>query len=339
MDGVSLTLVSRTAWSTYSGMLPGLLAGHYRRQDVEIDLERLCRYAGARFERDEVVGLDLATSEVCRAGSEPLRFDLVSLDTGCDSATVPGVARHALSVKPIDRFPERLAERWERRAVPDAAVIAVVGGGAGGIEVAAALAHRHARATVLVVTEGEHILPGYPAPVRRKVERALRARSIEVRTGWRVARLEPSALCDAAGDRLEADAIVWVTGARAPAWPAESGLATDAGGFIAVDDSLRSTSHPAVFAAGDVAAMIDHPRPKAGVFAVRQGPVLAENLRRAARGEPLVGFEPQAAFLSILALGDRTAIAARGRLCLEGRAMWRLKDRIDRRFVARYRRG
>jgi selenide, water dikinase len=139
------------------------------------------------------------------------------------------------------------------------------------------------------------------------------------------------------GERLAFDEVVWVTGAAAPAWPRASGLQTDGAGFIAVDAHLQSLSHPGVFAAGDIASMLDTPRPKSGVYAVRQGPPLAENLRRALRGEPLVTYHPQPRALALISAGDRYAVASYGPFTLSGAWVWRWKDRIDSAFMQRYR--
>jgi len=135
---------------------------------------------------------------------------------------------------------------------------------------------------------------------------------------------------------VPADLIVWATGAAAVPWVGQSGLACDDRGFAAVNDGLQSPSHPFVFAAGDVAAMTNRPVPKAGVFAVRQGPVLAANLRSYLAGEPLRPFRPQPRYLSLMSTGDGHAIASWAGLAWQGRWVWAWKDRIDRAFMRRY---
>lgn len=137
------------------------------------------------------------------------------------------------------------------------------------------------------------------------------------------------------------DEILWATAAAAAPWLRHSGLQLDANGFIAIGATLRSLSHDTVFAAGDIASSVDHPRPKAGVFAVRHGPPLADNLRQALLGQTLLPFVPQQHFLSLISTGDKRAVASRGAWAaggqgLLGRALWQLKDRIDRHFIAAF---
>ncbi|MEQ8663802.1 MAG: selenide, water dikinase SelD, partial [Gammaproteobacteria bacterium] len=344
--GVRLTLISREVHTPYSGMLPGLVAGHYAFDETHIDLAPLAHFAGARLYHDEVVGLDLLTRHVHCRTRPPVSFDLLSIDCGATPALAAAGAReHAVPVKPVSSF----HARWEAlcarvRGDTGPLTIGVVGGGAGGVELVMALREGlchlpgvdPGRLAFHLVTAGSEVLPGHPPRARRLCRRALAAGAIAVTTGFAVTTVTAGVVHAADGRRIALDEILWVTQAAAPAWPREAGLACDADGFIRVDACLRSVSAPEVFAAGDVAAVEPHPRPKAGVFAVRQGPPLADNLRRAARGEGLRPFTPQRHFLSLVTTGPRHAIAARGPLALAGRWVWRWKDHIDRRFMRRY---
>lgn len=336
--GVRITLVGATTHTPYSGMLPGLIAGHYTFDDTHIDLRPLARFAGARFFPAEAMGLDLAGRRVLCRDRPPVRYDLLSLDIGStpETADVPGAAEHAVPVKPISRF----LARWERLAGRVAAAgplrIGVVGAGAGGVEILLAVQHRlRARAPEMHLFAGGGVLPDHSPRVRARFARVLAERGVRIHAE-RVVQVEAGAVVDAAGARWPLDEVLWVTTARGAPWLAASGLAVDGRGFVQVDATLRSLSRPEVFACGDVAAVVPHPRPKAGVFAVRQGPPLAENLRRVLRGEPPEPFVPQRRFLALITTGDRHAVASRGRLAVEGDWVWRWKDRIDRRFMARY---
>lgn len=342
--GVSVTLVSPDRHTPYSGMLPGYIAGHYGHADCHIDLDAVCAAAGVTRVAATAGALDLG-ARVARCGQAPdQHFDLLSIDTGSTPviAAIPGAAEHGIAIKPVAAF----LQRWERlreqaRAATRPLHIVVVGAGAAGVEVILAMQHRmaadggHARFTLI---GNEAVILGvHPRGVQRRFEVILRERGIGVRTGTTVARAESGALLLGSGERLPCDETVWVTGAAAPAWPRASGLRCDAAGFIAVDRHLQSLSHPGVFAAGDIASMAESPRPKSGVYAVRQGPPLHDNLRRALRGEPLRTYDPQPRALALVSAGDRYAVASYGPLALGGRWVWMWKDRIDRGFMARYR--
>ncbi len=343
--GTELVLVSPHRLTPYSGMLPGLLAGHYESAAAHIDLERLARFAGARFARTLAAGIDPHARSVALAEGGALAFDLLSLDVGSApaSAGVPGAAEHALGVKPIDRFLHAW-DGWRARArAGTLARLLVVGGGAAGVETVLAMRYRLAReggragaVECALATDADRLLPMHPPRVQAMLARILGERGVRLHLATPAARIEPGALIAANGARIAADAIVWSTGAAALPWLRGLGLALDPAGFVAVNESLQSISHAHVFAAGDCATMLGHARPRSGVFAVRQGPPLAANLRAALAGRPLARYVPQEHALALISAGDRYAVAARGGWAAEGRWVWTWKDWIDRRFVRRY---
>jgi selenide,water dikinase len=337
-EGVRLALLSPSRHAFYSGMVPGVVAGHYRPEDCRIDLGALAARAGARFLEDSAVGVDPARREVITVQGGRIRYDVLSLDIGSATGEPAGAGEHALRVHPFQPFLagwERLRESARRGEVRR---IAVVGGGAAGIEVLLAMQHGIAGIAAEFALFSElPILEGHGA--RRRIARILGARGVPVHSGRKVVAASKDGLELDGGERFEAQAAVWATGARAPSWIAQSGLATDARGFVAVSDTLQSRSRPEVFAAGDVATVIGEPRPKSGVFAVRQGPVLARNLRRALAGEAPEPFRSPSRSLALISCGERYAVASWGRFAVEGAWVWRWKDGIDRRFVERYRFG
>ena len=330
--GVRLTIVAREPHSPYSGMLPGLIAGVYAWDDIHIDLARLASFAGARFIAAEATGIDLDGHQVMFDGRPPLRYDVLAINTG----GVPGenyASSFVTPVKPIGRF----LPVW-RSLVEDGNEprhVTVVGAGAGGAELALAIHHRTGIACT-VVDAGMEPLPGFAPAARRRVVRALRDRGIDLLTGFGVSNAEGGTVAAADGRRLRTDHVLWVTGVEAPPWPASAGLATDVNGFIAVNDALQSLSHPEVFAAGDVAAPVGQPRPKSGVYAVRQGPALAGNVRRFAVGRPLRRFRAQRHALAIIGLGAGNAVASRSSWAVSGPWVWYTKQWIDRRFMRKF---
>ncbi|NIR59451.1 MAG: selenide, water dikinase SelD [Gammaproteobacteria bacterium] len=350
IPGVRLTLITRDVDTPYSGMLPGYIGGHYTYDDCHIDLRTLARFAGARLYHAAATGLDLDGRLVHCRGRPSVPYDVLSIDVGSRPNTghVPGAAEHAIPVKPIDRF----LTRWAAFAVelaerPGPLRVVTVGAGAGGVELTLAVRHRlrsmvearggdPSRLTFTLVTDTAEILATHNRGVRARFTRVLAERGVEVLVGHPVVEVEEGVLRRANDERVRFDALFWVTSAAAPEWVGASGLATDADGFIRVDDCLQSVSHPGVFAAGDVAAMAHHPRPKSGVFAVRQGPPLTENLRRVLRGRRLRAFRPQKEFLSLITTGDGHAVASRGHWSAEGAWVWRWKRHIDRRWMRKY---
>jgi selenide, water dikinase len=338
LAGARLTLISPDTLTAYSGMLPGLISGHYRHNEIHIDLVRLCRRAGARFIQDRVVGLDLEVRRVVLAGRPAIVYDTLSINTGAtpNLSGVPGAGAHAVPVKPVGRFLDHWAKIEAMQRPPK---IAVVGGGAGGIEIALAIDHRLGadnKSQIHLIEAGPVLLPGHSPGARRRLENAMDEAGITRYVDRPVDRVDEQSLVFSDGEKVGFDLIVWTTGVAAPDWLADTGLELDADGFIAVDFHLRSRSHREVFAAGDIAAMTANPRPKSGVFAVRQGGPLADNLRRQLSGKPLLRFQPQRRFLGLMATGDRRAVASWDGLSAEGNWVWRWKDRIDRRFMARY---
>ena len=348
VPGVRVILISRVAETPYSGMLPGLIAGHYTKEEAHIALEPLARFARADAVFDEAIGLDLARKQVLFRQRSPIGYDVLSIDIGSTpNLTVAGAAEHVTPVKPIDRLLERWSALTARLSADQSTRrrVAVVGGGAGGVELI--LSVQHAIHTRLVPAgRGAHIeyhlftndrvLLSHNASVRRRFERILAARGVRVHHGSGVVEVARGVLRTADGRTHEIDETLWTTQAAAAPWLAQSGLAVDTDGFVQVARTLRSISHGNVFAAGDIAAMVDDPRPKSGVFAVRQGLPLARNLRRALLGEPLEEYYPQRHFLSLISTGDRYAVASRGPIVFEGGWVWRWKDWIDRRFMRAY---
>ena len=337
-----ITLVSPLPGLIYTGMVPGLIAGHYPSDDCTIALAPLADRAGAEFIPAAATAIDADARSVKFARSDgstsALGYDILSLDVGgvTNAASIPGAGLHAFLVRPLDRFVEALERRLAElgRAPSD---VVVAGGGAGCFELAHALRFRlGCGARVHLVVGGPTLLAAHPTGVRRRAQRALRQRGVVIHAD-RCAEICARDIVLASGSRVACDLAVVATGSAAPHWLRGSGLALDPDGYVATAATLQSLSHEIVFAAGDVATRVDAPRPRSGVHAVRAGPPLAHNLRCALEQRPLAAYRPQQRSLSLLACGDRYAIASWGSWSCEGRAVWWLKDRIDRRFVAGYR--
>ncbi len=342
--GVDITLVSPERYTPYSGMLPGLVAGHYAFGDCHIDLERLTQFAGARFLQTAARGLAGARREVALADGSAAGYDIASFDVGSAPALapVPGALDNAVAVRPVPAFLNAWDALIGRVRAGGLKRLAVVGGGAAGVEILLALQYRLAQAAgdqapqCVLVCDTNCLLPDHNPRVQAAFERILSERQIQVCLASRVVRVAANEVIAENGRRIPAGAVIWATGAQAVPHLHGAGLERDARGFITVNEHLQSVSLPEVYAAGDCATIRDRIYPKSGVYAVRQGPPLAANLRRALAGLPLIAYRPQRRALALISTGDKRAVASYGPLAIEGALVWRWKDHIDRRFMARY---
>ncbi len=339
-----LTVVSPNSYATYSGMVPGVLAGQYRLRQAQIDVRALAARAGAEFLADRVVRIDPSQRLLQLQDRPPLAYDLLSLDIGSQPAATDRVAKHApvAMVKPIEVAVQEIEGALREPLPASGRQVVIVGAGAGGCEIAFALAARlraDGTGSVTVCDRADRPVATAHARTSGAVLRAFQTHAIRFLGEVVVVSADAFGVRLADGRVLPASLIVWATGAAGPALLARSGLPVDARGCLHVGDDLRCTEFPEIFAAGDCAALASHPDlPKAGVYAVRQGPLLTANLRAAARGRRTRPFRPQRDFLALLNTGDERAVLSRGGLALHGRLAWRLKDYIDRRFIRRYER-
>jgi len=348
LPGVRLTLISNTVETPYSGMLPSLISGHYSFEQTHIDLFKLCAWANVRFICAKVTGFNPEQKSICIEQRPNIEYDVVSINTGSTPTIeqTQGAKEHATAVKPIAQFYQKWQQLQRSIHHTDSPLdIALVGAGAGGFELICAM-HHAAKSTASKIphrfhwiVSGDTVLKGHNSKVQVLARKHCKQMQIQIHYNFVVEQVSEHQLQakatsqDCPPKTLKTDEVIWCTAASPATWPAKANLALDQQGFIAIDDHLRSTSHPDVFAAGDVATQINAPRPKAGVFAVRQAPILFENLRRAILKQPLKTHRPQQHFLSLLALGDKRAIASKGKWSLAGAKIWQLKDYIDQSFM------
>ena len=346
LPGVRVTLVTRDLHTPYSGLLPGFIAGHYDYDDAHIDLLPMARYAGARVIHDEVCAIDTEQNQVSINGRPRLDYDLLSINIGSQPFKPhnESPAQNQFAIKPIDRFIESWHQLEQSLQDSDGELqLAIIGGGAGGVELALSLDYRarhlsqpRASLKLVLMTDRDRLLPGHNTRVQQLFVQILEQRSIEVYYEHPVTRFDNGLVTGDFAAAVAADAVIWVTHASPASWLRDSGLTLDEHGFIAVNACLQSVSHENVFASGDIAAVDGYPRPKSGVFAVRQGIPLARNLIRKLTRRELKPFKPQARFLSLISTGEKYAVASRGRWALQGKWCWWLKDKIDRRFMRRF---
>lgn len=344
LDDVKIILVAPHALAPYSGMVPGWLAGHYSWDECCIDFMHLCRCAGAEMVLDAVVGIDVAQSKLMLAGGRQLDFKWLSLNHGSTLLPPESTKLQILPMRPL----AELQRRWDNlletvRCLPHGANFRVlmVGGGAAGVESLLAARHRmssfapHVRFDFLLATQGKELVPGQSRTAARLLRDHLEKHRITIFTSFSADKFENGSITSTEGQVLEAETVLWATGAQAHLWARTSGLAVDTQGFIRIRPTLQTISNPDVFAAGDCASW-EKPLPKAGVFAVRMGPVLARNIIARINGNRLESFSPQRRYLTLIGTGERHAVASWNGIGWQGNWVWRWKEHIDRQFIAKY---
>jgi selenide, water dikinase len=315
--GARFALATARSKQIYSGMLPGIIAGHYRRHEAEIDVARLAEAAYAEFIQGEVVKLDAAQKLVKLQDGTELEFDFVSINVGSlPERSIPG-AHFALPVKPYEAFYDKL---WTAKLNR----VAIAGAGVSGAEIAMALRHRGAAVT---------LYSEKPALWPPRAEQVLRRMGVDLRPGMPVSEIERGPIVISGATTQEFDTVLLATAATGEKWLRASGLPCDEQGFLLVDEMLRSVAHPEIFAAGDCATLRAAPVPKSGVYALRQGEALAASFRRVVQGEPPLPYRAQRDALVLMSCGRRYALAQRGNWSAQGWWVWWLKNHIDRRWI------
>jgi selenide,water dikinase len=346
VPGVAVTLVNESTVIPYSAMVPGHLGGDYTWDEITIDLVRLCQSVGVRLVVQRVQGIDPRMRQVRFAARPPLAYDVVSLGLG----SIPARPDHApdnessLLMRPlaglihhIERFEQQLA------AAPQPFHLAVVGGGVSGCELALAIHKRLARQPgfrLSLLQGNPTLVPQFPAAVAGSFEKVFAERGIAYRTGARVIDSRAGLLVLENGEQVACDAVLWATQAAAPSLVRDSGLTVDAGGFLCVRDTLQSSADPTVFGTGDCVAFETYPDlPRNGVHAVREGRVLFDNVIAVLREQPPRPFRPQRYCLCLMNLSDGRALLNYGSFTMKGRSARKLKDRIDRAWIDKFRRS
>jgi pyridine nucleotide-disulfide oxidoreductase family protein len=347
---VKLTLISNVLQTPYSGMLPGYIAGFYCFEKTHIDLKKLTQLTQTKLVLTTAIALDLINNQVICADCPPITFDILSIDIG-STPTLMNIAgsEYVIPAKPVPQF----LEAWEKvlkrvgREPETPLSISIVGGGAGGVELA--LNMRSRLQTILpchlikihLFHQGKKLLEHHNSWVSEKLEKILRERDIQVHLGETVQSIQADELdvykinCQS-NLSINTNYIFWVTQASAPDWIKHSDLSTDLSGFILIKNTLQTISHENIFATGDIATMPDYPRPKAGVFAVRQGKPLVENWHNFLLNKPLKPYFPQKTYLSLIGTGDKKAIASWGNWGCQSRYFWTWKDYLDCQFMDQF---
>lgn len=342
IDGLRITLVSRDRLTPYSGMLPGYIEGKYSKSEAMIDLVRLAQFAGARFIHDTVTGINPDKNELMLANHPLIHYDHLSINTGATPMLdhISGATEHALPIKPVPELIHQLDAITNGNKT--CRHINIIGGGVAGSEVAFALNHRlnieaKQQVTIRLIHSGARVVEQMNQTASQLINQAANERGIKIMTNRKAISILDNEIILDDQTTLESDLTLITTGAAPPAWLEKSGIETCSSGFIAINRHCQSLSHANIFATGDVATMIEDKRPKSGVFAVRAGSILRDNIRRSLFHKPLRQWHPQRQHLALIGIGGGKAMAVRGKFALKPkRVLWQLKEWIDRRFINRF---
>ncbi len=337
LAGARLTVINPGPTAPYSGMLPGFVAGYYTRDELNIDLVQLARFAGARIIIGAVDHIDVGAKLISVPGRPPIAYDVTAVDVGITSTmpSLPGFTDHAIPAKPLGAF----AARWDAfRATAQNPDIAIIGGGVAGAELAMAMAHALRQdgsdtANVQLVDRSKALQDLGPV-ARTKMRAALDRQGVTLIEDADVAAVTADGLQLSDGRTIRSAFTTGAAGAKPHDWVSNLDLDLH-DGFIAVNETLQS-SDPDVFAVGDCAHLSFDPRPKAGVYAVREAPVLLDNLRARLSGGDLRSYKPQKDYLKLISLGGQSALAEKFGTARQGPLLWRLKNHIDRKFMNQF---
>ena len=336
LEGANVTVINPGKTAPYSGMLPGFVAGHYTREELDIDLLALCQKVGAKLIDGKAIAMKPEQKVVMLEDGSELAYNLASIDVGITSHmnALPGFSEHGIPAKPLANF----STKWDVfRTSTGAKQIAIIGGGIAGVELAMAMAFAlngdQADVTVKLLDRGK-ILSANSVKTQKRMRIELRKNGVEIHEGVDVTKVTQDGVELVNGTLINANFVVGAAGATPHDWVADTGLSLN-NGFIEVNRSLE-TSAPGVFAVGDCAHMTYDPRPKAGVYAVRQAPTLLQNLRLALAEKDMENYSPQPDYLKLVSLGGKRAFGEKMGWGAAGHLVWRLKDRIDRSFMKQF---
>jgi selenide,water dikinase len=340
---IRVTLVSDVKLAPYSGMIPSFLAGDYQSEELQFDLESICQRLGFEFLNKAVVKINANQNSAICADAQTLSFDICSINIGIRPQMIPAIGQNSRDVfylKPISK----LIEKWQSLATQftkDKAELdlTIIGGGAAAFEIAVAC-RRHfktLKTKIRIVTGKRPLLSDQNNRVQKLARESLELNSISCIEGQRVKTILDKKLLFEDGSELARQIIFVGVSAQAPEIFRNSNLKVNAGGFVQVNQFLQVLGHENLFAAGDCCEFTPRPLAKAGVFAVREGPILFENIKAKIMNQSqLIEYVPQKHWLSILVSGESKAILCYRNFAIRGRIAWLLKDYIDRRFMRRF---
>ncbi|WP_017293241.1 FAD-dependent oxidoreductase [Geminocystis herdmanii] len=346
VSGVKVTLISNVKNTPYSGMLPEYISGFYSYEDSHINLVKLAEVAGIELIIDEVINIDADKKIVsCQSGLK-ISFDVLSLDIGSrpEKSQIKGANLYGIPIKPIPLF----LEKWHKiidladNKPHDKMILTIIGGGAGGVELALNIHHKLTKIlsaenlTINLIHRGKRIISNHSLSMSKKLTKILEQNQVNIYLNEEVKSIDSQKITLFSGKNIDSDYNFLVTQACAPNWLKNSSIETDTQGFIMVKNTLQSVNYPYIFASGDIANIRDYPCPKAGVFAVKQGMPLYQNLCNFLTKKSLTLYYPQKNYLNIIGTGNKNAVASWGNICVQSPLIWYWKQYLDNNFMKQF---
>jgi pyridine nucleotide-disulfide oxidoreductase family protein len=346
VSGVKVTLISNVKNTPYSGMLPEYISGFYSYEESHINLVKLAEIAGIELIIDEVINIDADKKIVsCKSGLK-IGFDVLSLDIGStpQKSQIEGANLYSIPIKPIPLF----LEKWEKiidlaqNNPDDKIILTIIGGGAGGVELALNIHHKlikilsTKKLTINLIHRGKRIISNHSLSISKKLTKILEQNQINIYLNEEVKSIDNQKITLFSGKKIDSNYNFLVTQASAPIWLKNSSIETNTEGFIIVKNTLQSVNYPDIFASGDIANIRDYSCAKAGVFAIKQGFYLYQNLCNFLINKPLKLYYPQKNYLNIIGTGNKNAVASWGNISIESRLIWYWKQYLDDNFMKQF---
>ncbi len=341
ISNLQVVLISEFPYQYYSGMAANFIEGVYDEEQIRFNLQELCTKYQVQFVQGRVVHIDGNFKKVTLSDETVIPFDILSMDTGSKMAgsSLVGMQTYGVPVKPLVNLHK--IRKACQEGISEGAHLVVVGAGAAGVEIALALQSYKEKlkqqGSVTLVESSDTILRGYRPALKNQVMKVLVKKNIQICLNAKVTEICKNSLVINTGEQILYDDLIWAGGIAADALYKESGLPVDEKGFMLVNSHLQSLSYPFIFGAGDCVSFANYKNvAKVGVYAIREAPILADNIVRFSQGKPLKRYTPQNFYLSILSLAHQTGILQYGKLVFQGTWCWKLKDYIDRSFMKKY---
>lgn len=327
-------LISPSPYQYYSGMFSGYTEGVYSLDDIRIDLSKLCQNIDVEFIEDTITAVDAKSQKLTGENGAVYPYDIVSFDIGSQTAIPESIKNHALSIKPNYRFPDQLLKARE------STYPVIVGGGASGVELAFSILSWRKQNQLpnnVALFSSTQLLISQGSAASKKIETIAAQKALPFYSGTGIESVDENNVTTSTGDSHPQTEVLWLTGPKSFELFQTSGLPTDTNGYLLVNEMLQNNQHPEIFGAGDCVTIDQYPAlAKNGVYAVRQGPILWENLKKSLSKGQLVRFTPQKRYISILSTGDGEAFLSYGSQLFHGKIPWKMKQYIDRKFMKRY---